>query len=164
MFSVIRSFPLHPNLHLSLSSSPVRLFARSSKGISERVDKILSNRGIGTRKDVEAMIKKGLVKLDGQVIKTSRYKISPTSTLSITGLGTSRPLPTLLAFNKPPNVLTDVTENDGLSRPSLSSYLPPTIPGEDSIPLSKLDIYHPVGRLDYETRGLLIFSNDGVVT
>ena len=170
----LRLFPKLHNFHtLSSTKSPIlnkssrqvilnastsRLFGRSNPSGDIRLDRLLANRGHGSRADVEKYIRSGIVSLNGSALRSGKLKVPPDSLLEITGLGTSRPLPTLIAFNKPAKVLTDITTNDGLKRDSLSSYLPPTLNG--FLPLTD-GLYHPVGRLDYDTKGLLLFSNDG---
>lgn len=118
-----------------------------------RLDKLLAERGAGSRKDVDRMIRKGLVELDGEVVGKSGAKLKvPWSSVPIVDGFDYPPPPLLAAYHKPLGVVSSM--RDDHNRPDLSSVLP----------LSWQKLLHPVGRLDADTTGLLLFSRDGDLT
>jgi len=118
-----------------------------------RLDKLLAERGAGSRKDVDRMIRKGLVELDGELVGKSGAKLKvPWSSAPIVDGFDYPPPPLLAAYHKPLGVVS--TMRDDRNRPDLSSVLP----------LSWQKLLHPVGRLDADTTGLLLFSRDGDLT
>lgn len=116
----------------------------------ERLDKILSNMGYGSRKDVKGFIKKGLVTIDGEVVKNNSVKADPyESEIIIDGNVVDYREYIYLIMNKPDGVVS-------------STY--------DTRDMTVIDLVHdeyrtfdpfPIGRLDKDTEGLLIISNDG---
>ena len=101
-----------------------------------RLQKLLAAAGVGSRRTCEALIAAGRVEVDGQVVHVDGVRIQ---------LDESR---VYLAFNKPLGVVS--TMNDDLGRVSLADYV-----GNRSERL-----FH-VGRLDSDTEGLLLLTNDG---
>lgn len=146
---------------LTSRSGAARLFRGGRLGAKQRLDKILSNRGHGSRKQVTKIILSDRVKLlDGQVLKSGKEKFDLSTEFEVDG-EPSNPLPHLLVFSKPSKVLTDVSSKDGLNRASLAQYMPPITA---SCRTYGVDTFHPVGRLDFETTGLLLFSSSGPLT
>ncbi len=84
---------------------------------------------------------------------------SPNSTFFLDGKKVLSRLPLLLAFHKPVGVLSAVG-SDSKARRTLSAFLPAQIrePTTGEVTVFKIDSFHPVGRLDYDTSGLLLFS------
>ena len=118
-----------------------------------RLDKLLAERGAGSRKDVDRMIRRGLVELDGEVVGKAGAKLKvPWSSVPIVDGFDYPPPPLLVAYHKPLGVVSSMRDNH--NRADLSSVLP--------LPWQKL--LHPVGRLDADTTGLLLFCRDGDVT
>jgi 23S rRNA pseudouridine2605 synthase len=118
-----------------------------------RLDKLLAERGAGSRKDVDRMIRKGLVEVDGQVVGKSGAKLKvPWSCSPIVDGFDYPPPPLLAAYHKPLGVVSSM--RDDLGRSDLSSVLP----------LAWQKSLHPVGRLDADTTGLLLFSRSGDLT
>ena len=76
----------------------------------------------------------------------------PSSTIFLIGDDIIKPLPFLLAYHKPLNVHS--TMGDPMGRPNL----------EDVLPARYSKTFHPVGRLDADTTGLLLFSAEGQLT
>ena len=116
----------------------------------ERLDKFLVEAGAGTRSQVKVILKAGRVTVDGKVERDNSRKIDPqTQTVTLDGapLGGRRRVVAML--NKPAGFVT-ATE-DKVER-TVMELLP-----ED---LFRQDV-KPVGRLDKETEGLLLFTNDG---
>jgi 16S rRNA pseudouridine516 synthase len=116
----------------------------------ERLDKILSNMGIGTRKEVKTLIKDGKVKVNGLKIKDSAMHINPvTDILEVSGEEVKYRKFVYIMMNKPGGVIS-ATEDDydktviDLLHEELRTFKPA-----------------PVGRLDKDTEGLLLITNDG---
>ncbi len=116
-----------------------------------RLDKLLAERGMGSRKDARRLVKRGLVVVDGEVAKKVSDHVDPTAVVTVNG----QPLEALarvLLYHKPVGRVSSMDDDWG--RGDLSSVLPPEWAGQ----------YHPVGRLDADTSGLLLFSRDGTLT
>lgn len=116
----------------------------------ERLDKFLCDCGVGTRSQVKAILKTGVVTVDGAVQKDGSAKIDPEkSEVCFRGERLNRRGRVVLMLNKPAGFVT-ATE-DPVER-TVMELLPPEY--------RKLDV-KPVGRLDKATEGLLLFTNDG---
>ena len=115
-----------------------------------RLQKVLADSGVASRRACEKLILDGKVKVDGKVIKVLGTKIDPEiSKVSVEGKSIDLKKTNLyIAFNKPRGVLS--TMSDPSSRPSLGDYFP----ADDH------RLFH-VGRLDKESEGLIILTNDG---
>lgn len=116
----------------------------------ERIDKILSNLGYGTRKDLKKIVKNGMVQVNGITIKDSAMKVDPEKDkIVINGEEIFYREFIYLMMNKPAGVISATFDN---------KY-------ETVIDL--LEVEHqvfepfPVGRLDKDTVGLLLLTNDG---
>lgn len=102
-----------------------------------------------SRRKAEALISAGRVKLNGETA-TLGASVSPQDEVSFEGESVTLPQePTYLALNKPAGYLTTLQDEPGLGRPTVSDLMP-EVPG-----------LVPVGRLDADTTGLLILTNDG---
>ncbi len=128
----------------------------------QRVNKWLAQSGVCSRREAEALIAQGLVSIDGETVTDAGRKIQPGQTLVLAdkaeaALGAAM----TIMINKPVGVVSSQPEGDQipavrlLRRAAQFGDLGP-IPGRDS----KLA---PVGRLDMDSHGLLILSEDGVV-
>lgn len=116
----------------------------------ERLDKVISNLGYGSRKEVKALCKKGFVQVDGVVVKDSSVSIDPEkSIISINGEELRYRKYIYLMMNKPDGVISATYDNR-----------------EETV-IDLLEVEHqvfepfPVGRLDKDTVGLLLLTNDG---
>lgn len=111
-----------------------------------RLDKVLAHLGYGSRKEVKEMIKKGLIKVDGILIKNSDLKINEDSKIEIADDEVKYNEFKYYVINKPSGYLSATESNN---YPCVIDLVP----------------YHkglfPVGRLDLDTEGLLIITNDG---
>jgi len=118
----------------------------------QRIERIVSNRGVGSRTEVSRLFRQGKVMVDGRVIRSGAEKISIYATITVEGRELQGP--SLLAvYNKPVGV--HCTMSDPWNRLCLNSLL------KD---YSFLSTMHPVGRLDTDTSGLLLFSSNGDLT
>jgi 23S rRNA pseudouridine2605 synthase len=121
-----------------------------------RADRVLANRGWGSRADCFEVLKQGRVSVmrDGEIQKVA----GPSDRLDMDAIlwvdkKEVPSIPLLLVYHKPKWMLSVL--NDPKGRPCLDSVL--------TRPYDKLDL-HPVGRLDYDTSGLLLFSSLGALT
>ena len=118
-----------------------------------RLDKLLAERGAGSRKQVDRLIRDGLVSLDGEVVGKGGAKLKvPWDSCPLVDGFDYPPPPMLAAYHKPLGVVS--TMKDEYGRPDLNAVLPQ----------AWQKLLHPVGRLDAETTGLLLFSRDGDLT
>ncbi len=116
----------------------------------ERLDKFLCDSGAGTRSQVKALVKAGRIQVDGVSERDPGRKIDPLIqcvTLDGQRLGGWRRV--VLLLNKPAGF---VTATEDATQKTVMELLPPAYRGLD---------LKPVGRLDKETEGLLLFTNDG---
>ncbi len=116
-----------------------------------RLDQLLVARGVGSRRQVGRLITKGAITYQGSVLTQPEHDLPDDAVFEVFG-ETNAPLPLLLAWHKPVGVLS--TLRDPWGREGLDQVLPE----------AWLDHYHPVGRLDADTAGLLLFSRDGALT
>lgn len=116
----------------------------------ERLDKILSNLGYGTRKEVKMMVKDGLVEVNGKVVKDSSIHVDPENDeILVDGEKVFYREFIYLMLNKPKGVIT--ATYDDVEKTVLDLI-------DDEY---KVFSPSPVGRLDKDTEGLLILTNDG---
>ena len=116
---------------------------------SERVAKALARAGVASRRDVERLIEAGRVALNGQVLTTPAVKVGPGDILTVDGKRVSAAEPTRLwRYHKPTGLVT--THKDPHDRPTVFQHLPKGLPRVISI-----------GRLDLNSEGLLLLTNDG---
>ncbi len=116
-----------------------------------RLDKYLCACGQGSRSQVTRLIKHGRVKVNGYVTTSGATRIVSTDTVHLDDVLLSEAAPVLL-WHKPTGV--QCTIGDPMGRISLVDLIPSDI----------LNRYHPVGRLDADTSGLLLFSRFGALT
>jgi len=115
-----------------------------------RLQKVLAAAGVGSRRHCEELIGAGRVEVDGQVVRRFGARVDPErQVIRVDGKRIpARQDAVYLAFNKPPKVLTAMSDDRG--RRTITDYL-----GDRAERL-----FH-VGRLDYDTEGLMLLTNDG---
>ena len=115
-----------------------------------RLQRVLAAAGLGSRRACEQLIEEGRVEVDGKTVTVQGMRVDPANAvIRVDGMRiASAPEHAYLAFNKPIGVVS--TMHDPQGRPSLFDYV-----GERSARL-----FH-VGRLDVDTEGLLLLTNDG---
>jgi len=122
----------------------------SKKG--DRIAKLLARAGIASRREVERMILAGRIARDGEVITTPATILTSLHGITVDGKTVRQPEPTKLwRFHKPVGALT--AERDPGGRNTIYDILENTDAG--------LPRVMPVGRLDMNTEGLLLLTNDG---
>lgn len=117
-----------------------------------RLNKYLASCGLGSRRKVESLITEGLIKIDGRVVTDLATTVDPdVSVISFSGKKlTTVSITYYLMLNKPRGYITTLSDEKG--RATVMSLLP-----EKFIRAGVV----PVGRLDKDTEGLLLFTNDG---
>jgi len=115
-----------------------------------RLQKFMADCGVASRRACEALIDEGRVKVNGKIVKAQGVKIDPINTkVEVDNeLISATKTKTYLAFNKPAGILSTMSDPEG--RPSLQDFF-------GSWP----DRLFHVGRLDKESEGLIILTNDG---
>jgi pseudouridine synthase len=115
-----------------------------------RLQKVLAAAGVGSRRACEEMIGAGRVEVDGEIVRRFGARVDPQNqVIRLDGRRIpSREDLVYLALNKPTGVLTSMSDPRG--RPTIADYLGDR--GER--------LFH-VGRLDYDTEGLMLLTNDG---
>lgn len=113
----------------------------------ERLQKVISESGIASRRKAEELIKEGKVKVNGTVVTELGTKVSEKDRVEVNGNILEKEPKEYYLLNKPRGVIT--TTSDDKNRKTVVDLIPTTA-----------RIY-PVGRLDYDTTGVLILTNDG---
>ena len=119
----------------------------------DRIAKLLARAGIASRREVERMIADGRVAIEGKVLDTPAVKLKDLRGVTVDGKPVEQAEETrLFAFHKPAGLLT--AERDPKGRPTIYAAL------RNALPKSAGRVM-PVGRLDFNTEGLLLLTNDG---
>ena len=115
----------------------------------ERIAKLLARAGVASRREIERMIADGRVTLNGEKVETPATLLKTLHGIAVDGKAVSQPAPTqLYLFHKPEGCLT--AERDFSGRKTIYDVLPKDLPR-----------LMPIGRLDLNTEGLLLLTNDG---
>lgn len=115
----------------------------------ERLDKIIASSSSYSRKEARKLVATGRVEVSGLPATSFDMKIEESAIVKVDGVVLERPRRIVAVLNKPAGY---VTSTDDPSSLTVMSLVPPS--------WRKWEVY-PVGRLDKETEGLLIFTNDG---
>lgn len=113
----------------------------------ERLQKVIAASGIASRRKAEDLITEGKVKVNGQIVRELGTKVSSSDTVEVNNQIIEKEPKEYYILNKPRGVVT--TTSDEHNRKTVVDLIP-----------TKVRIY-PVGRLDYDTTGLLLLTNDG---
>ena len=126
---------------------------KTGERAGDRIAKLLARAGIASRREVERMIADGRVKLGDVVLTTPNTVLTSLRGVTVDGnLVKAAEAAKLYAFNKPPGLIT--AERDPAGRPTIYTALRNAMPeGAGRV--------MPVGRLDFNTEGLLLLTNDG---
>ncbi|AXV42343.1 rRNA pseudouridine synthase [Staphylococcus warneri] len=117
----------------------------------ERLQKRIASSGYTSRRKAETLITDGKVKVNGHVVTELGTKVSNSDTVEVEGIKLEQEDKIYILFNKPAQVITSVSDDRG--RKVVTDYFKDI----------ETRIY-PVGRLDYDTSGLLLLTNDGEFT
>ena len=115
----------------------------------QRIAKVMARAGVCSRRDAEAWIAEGRVAVNGEVLKSPAFNVSETDDVRVDGKKLAAPERTrLFLFHKPRGLVTTARDPEG--RQTVFAVLPPDLPRLVAI-----------GRLDINTEGLLLLTNDG---
>ncbi len=115
----------------------------------QRIAKLLARAGVASRRDIERMIAEGRIAIDGNVLTTPATLLTTLKGVTVDGAAVEMPTAArLFRFHKPPGCLT--AANDPKGRKTIYDMMPPGLPR-----------LLPVGRLDFNTEGLLLLTTDG---
>ncbi|MBE5057468.1 pseudouridine synthase [Lactobacillus crispatus] len=114
-----------------------------------RIDKYLANMNVGSRKEVHQLIKQGIVAVNGTVVKTPKQQVKESDQVTVNGDIVAYQKYHYFLLNKPKGVLSATEDR---SQPTVISLLAPQDRYQGIV---------PVGRLDKDTTGLLLLTNDG---
>lgn len=116
----------------------------------ERLDKLLAGTGKWSRREVKALVRQGLVRVDGRLAASAEDKLDPAAAVvTVAGETISLCRFTYVMLHKPAGVLTATEDR---KQPTVLDLLPPE--------LRRIGLA-PVGRLDKDTEGLLLLTNEG---
>jgi 23S rRNA pseudouridine2605 synthase len=117
----------------------------------ERIAKLLARAGLCSRRDAERWIAEGRVSVDGRVLTTAAVTVTAANDIRVDGKPLPAPeRPRLWRYHKPPGLVT--SHRDERGRPTVFDALPKDLPRLISI-----------GRLDLNSEGLLLLTNDGAL-
>ena len=116
----------------------------------ERLSKVIAASGMASRRKAEELIDKGLVKVNGKVIREQGVKVNSSDLIEVNGKALKKELKEYYLLYKPRGVVTTTSDEKGRK----------TV--VDLIDTGKR--IYPVGRLDYDTTGILLLTNDGELT
>ncbi|ANS89517.1 pseudouridine synthase [Staphylococcus pseudintermedius] len=117
----------------------------------ERLQKRIANSGYTSRRKAETLIEEGKVQVNGKTVTELGTKVRPSDEVTVEGIPLEQEDKLYILFYKPAQVITSVSDDRG--RKVVTDYF-------DDL---ETRIY-PVGRLDYDTSGLLLLTNDGEFT
>ncbi|QNQ82364.1 rRNA pseudouridine synthase [Lactobacillus sp. PV037] len=116
--------------------------------MAERLQKVIAQAGVASRRKAEKLITAGVVKVNGKVVTELGTKVEPSDKIEVDGVPIeSESLHTYL-FYKPRGVISSASDDKG--RKTVVDFF-------EDVPYR----LYPVGRLDYDTSGLLLMTNDG---
>jgi len=128
----------------------------------QRVNRWLAQNGVCSRREAEGLIARGLVSIDGQTVADAGRKIEPGQTLTLADAATGALGGALtVVLHKPIGVVSAQPEPGQV--PAVRLLTTETLVGESPVIPDRDTRLAPVGRLDMDSRGLLILSEDGVV-
>ena len=116
----------------------------------ERLDKLLAGTGRWSRREVKELVRQGRVRVDGQTARTAEEKVDPeASAITVDGQPVETERFTYVMLHKPAGVLSATEDTH---QQTVLDLLPPEL---------RRRSLSPVGRLDKDTEGLLLLTNDG---
>lgn len=118
---------------------------------TERLDRYLSNRGFTSRRNIKKFLKEHVVEIDGKRVRESGHRFNPeTQKIHVDGNKPTQSKLVYFLLNKPTGIIS--TSSDEFGRKNVVSLIN-----------SQVRVY-PVGRLDKDTSGLILLTNDGELT
>ncbi|WP_040208286.1 23S rRNA pseudouridine(2605) synthase RluB [Neobacillus jeddahensis] len=114
----------------------------------ERLQKVIARAGIASRRKAEELIKEGHVKVNGKVVRELGVKVTPSDKVEVDEIQIEKEEPVYFLLYKPRGVISSVSDDKG--RKVVTDFFS-----------NFKERIFPVGRLDYDTSGLLLLTNDG---
>ena len=130
----------------------VRSLEQDQQTLPIRLNKYIANAGVCSRREADTLIEAGAISVNGTVVTELGFKVMPTDEVRFGDTVLQRERPVYLLLNKPKDYIT--TMDDEFDRKHVMQLVKGAC---------KERIY-PVGRLDRDTTGLLLFTNDGEMT
>ena len=118
--------------------------------LMERIQKVIANSGYTSRRKAEELLLKGKVKVNGIVVRELGTMVDASDTIEVEGHVLKKDEKVYFLLNKPRGIVT--TTSDDKNRKTVVDLI--------DVPTR----IYPVGRLDYDTTGVLILTNDGILT
>ena len=115
----------------------------------ERLQKVIAYAGVASRRKAEQLITDGKVKVNGKVVRELGTKVSNSDTIEVEGVKLEKENKVYFLLYKPKGYISAVTDDKG--RKTVVDIFKRHVP----------ERIFPVGRLDYDTTGLLLLTNDG---
>ncbi len=125
---------------------------RQKKGPEDprvRLNKYIADAGVCSRREADKLIQEGLIKVNGEVVTTMGYKVEPNDVVHYGKRKLSRQKYVYVLLNKPKDTITTTDDPEGRK-----TVL-------DLVSAAAQERIYPVGRLDRDTTGLLLLTNDG---
>lgn len=121
----------------------------TSQDSGQRIQKVLSHAGVASRREGERLLQAGRIRVNGTVVTELGLRVSPADRIEVDGRPVDRGRrPLYVLMYKPRGCVTTLSDPQG--RTTVVDFLPD----------SGVQLF-PVGRLDYDSEGLLLFTNDG---
>lgn len=114
----------------------------------ERLQKVIAQSGVTSRRKAEQLMVEGKVKVNEKVVTKLGTKVSPKDKVEVEGIPLEKEAASYYMLYKPRGVISSL--NDDKNRKIVTDYLP-----------GITERIFPVGRLDYDTSGILLLTNDG---
>ena len=114
----------------------------------ERLQKVIAQAGIASRRKAEELISEGKVAVNGRIVKEMGVQVGPEDEILVNGTNIKKEEKVYYLLNKPKRTISSVSDDKG--RPTVMDCFPDIS-----------ERIFPIGRLDYETTGLLLMTNDG---
>jgi len=114
----------------------------------ERLQKVIARAGIASRRKSEELIQEGKVKVNGKIVKELGVKVSSNDKIEVNEIPIQREEPVYFLLYKPRGVISSVSDDKG--RKVVTDFFQ-----------NYKERIYPVGRLDYDTSGLILLTNDG---
>ncbi len=114
----------------------------------ERLQKVIAQAGIASRRKAEELIAQGKVSVNGTIVKEMGVQVGPEDEILVNGTNIKREEKVYYLLNKPKKTISSVSDDKG--RDTVMTCFPDVN-----------ERIFPIGRLDYETTGILLMTNDG---
>lgn len=114
----------------------------------ERLQKVIAQAGLASRRKAEELISQGKVSVNGKIVTEMGIQVAPEDEIIVNGISIKKEEKVYFLLNKPKHTISSVS--DDKSRATVMDCFPDVT-----------ERIFPIGRLDYETTGLLLMTNDG---